>query len=620
MTRTHAYPPVSTLWRRLLFLAVLLGVSMGMGLLGSGCGPGVPLTITIQEPVQDTVLKGLVPIRVTINPGAELKRLLVAVRYQGEPAIWKVVQRIDSPSTNELTIDWDTTSEKDGIYQIEVEALHQDGRAFGKKTGNIWVVNKTATLVIPACASQPVVVKDKLTVKLEWADALAQVPNTTVELFVQGKSIGKESKAPYEFEVDLTSFENGQEISLNAVAIRGVYSGASVVCSVLVDREGPRVQFVSPNEQTKTVPANFAASIEVEEEFGVKEVRILADGKVVGTLASPPFQVPVDLSQFQHGTTVTLSAVAVDRAGNETAKPPTIKVEVDSKPPIVKILSPQDNSRHVGPILFEASVEDESGIELIDFYIIDESGNRLDNILHVTGAQAKNGTYKASMSDALSQYGPGVRSFEVVVRDIRGNITTQSVKMIFGCREDADCPTQSPVLKCLGNRCLVPRRLGDQCSLSQGCEPPLVCHFGGLSYCSDQKIGFCRNSCSGGVPCLPGYFCLSDGKTAPVCFPGDPCDPSTSNCTPTSQCTPWGANSFVCLPIGKRKAGQSCSPFTCADTNNCIKDHVCVPNGSVGQCHRVCDTDFPDRDCASGETCLPFPLRDSAQNTSGYCQ
>lgn len=587
-----------------------------------GCGPQETLQVTLLEPKNGELVRGFTSISVQVQPISSLKRMLIAVRYLGksERTLRKILFREENITQTNTQIDWDTSLEKDGPYQIEVEALQKDGQAILKKSEKIWVVNGTARLQIDACLQQPAIARDSIKLQLNWSDALAELPGTTVELFVQGRSLGTRKTAPYVFDVDVSKYKDGETVSFNAVAVRGVYRGATAVCNVLIDRTGPVVRYVFPTSKSGVVPARFAVSLEVEEEFGVQEVRIRVGDKVVGKLQSPPYQIPVDLSFVKHMSTVTLLAEAVDRAGNVTAQPPQVTVRVDSKPPLVQILKPAKNSQHLDSIQFEVEISDESGLSLIDFYIVDENAKRLDNILHVQSPKKKE-IFRASVSRALQLYGAGRRTFEVVARDIRGNVTTRSIDLILGCATDSDCPQQTPPLRCLHHRCLVPRGLGDQCSREAACEPPFVCHFGGLSYCSEQKLGFCRRPCKVDVPCERGYFCRSQQKGPSVCFPGDPCDPASSNCAKGLQCTPWGASSFVCLPTGSRGNGQGCSPYVCSAGQGCIRDYVCIPHGqgSRGVCRRICDTDFPRRDCTTGTRCTSFPLRDKLSNSMGYC-
>lgn len=604
---------------------IILSLLLSMGLL-QGCGGGGELLqVTIEAPEDGAFLKGFATIRASVSAPASVQRLLFAVRYQGKDGrtLYRILKRVEGNGASEYTADWDTSLELDGPYTVEVELLQTDQRPVGKQTGNVWVVNKIAQLSFKECVAQPFVVKEKSTLTLTWADASTQLPETTVELFVQGQSVGRKSTAPYVFDVDFSSFQEGQELSLNAVAIRGAYNGATAVCQVLIDRTGPEVRFVFPAQEGAVVPAIFNASVEVEEAFGVQEVRIKQGGKVVGTRSSPPFLVPVDLSGVPNNQEVTLVAEAVDRAGNVTAKPPSIKVKVDSSPPVITIRSPLPGSQHVAAVDFEVAISDDAGIDLVDFYILDEADKRLDNILHETETKTGENVYKARITNAVDQYGPGQRSLEVVARDTRGNVESFKMKLVFGCREDTDCPTQTPAFKCLGNRCLVPRQKGDQCSFAFSCEPPLVCHFGGLNFCTNQKIGFCREDCTATAACPQGQFCLPQENNAPsVCFPGDPCNPATFNCDASSQCTPWGNTSFVCLPLGKKGPGEACTPYACTEDNNCVENYICVPgsSGTSGTCRRICDREFVTRDCGANKACQPFPLLDATTNDMGYCQ
>ena len=612
---------------------VLLGA-----LSATGCGSEpVKITATFLSPTPEerTFNKGLLTLRVSIDKPDQVKRAAIALHYKSDKtSVVKELIRQDSPPGN-WEVDWDTTKEKDGTYELELQILQSTGHVQQVKRKEIWVVNKPAQLVIKECNNPPLVTKDKIKLTLEWKNAPKNLPPTTIDLFVQGESEGPKNRTPYVYNVDLSKYKDDTEVYLNAVATRGIFSGASSVCSVRIDRKGPRVKFLYPAKDGNTIPGKFSASVEVEEEFGIKEVRVTVAGKVVGRLTKPPFQVPVDLTKSaKDGDTITLKVIGVDLAGNESEKPHELKVKVDTKAPIVTIKSPEEKKNYPNDINFEVDVQDNSGLGFVDIYILDDKGKRVDNILHRDGQGSKKTvTYADKINTPITSYGTGTRKLEVVARDIHGNITTMLREFIIGCKTPADCPASpnpnTPYL-CLGNRSLIPRNRGERCTYGFSCKPPLICHFGGLNYCAKEKLGICRQVCQPSKnECQVGEFCLEQ-KTGPsVCFPGDACGPFTYNCGEKQQCTPWGSDTFICIPAGFAKVGEPCKPFDCNGTLNCAKGLLCVPTGngngqlgsaSKGVCRKLCDQEFPQRDCKGQEICQYFTLRDKNSNSIGYCK
>jgi hypothetical protein len=592
----------------------------------NACGGGLDnVRIAINEPQPEQFIRGWFKIQTTLRPITQIKRAALLIRHQEEFLLVRELVRQEDPP-EEWEYDWDTAKEKDGPYEIELQVLLSNNQTRSQKVGNIWIINRPAAISISGCLNPPLVTRDRLEISIDWQNVPEQMPPTAVELFVQGKSIGTKEKSPYIFGVDLSEFKSGDEIYVTAVTVRGVYRGSTAVCSVLVDREGPRVRFVYPAQKGMTVPAKFYSTLEIEEEYGIKEVQVLLDGQIVGKLVQPPFQVPVDLSHIAHGSRVVIKASAIDLAGNETSDPPAIEVVVDARAPRIEIIKPQANTNHQDKIEFEVRITDdtENNIGLVDFYISDENDQRLDNILHTTGDKNSGDIYMTTVGSLTSLYGFGRRNFEVVARDLNGNISTQKIELIFGCQHDSECFSRGPQYQCRGNRCLIPHKLNDRCNYEFACEKDLVCHFGGLFWCSKEKVGICRkvyDKSQGG--CFPGTFRLPQTSGPDICFPGDPCDPFTYNCNKNEQCTPWDINSFVCLPVGPGREGEPCDTYACTENKNCGKGLACIPSAhgeARGVCYRLCDQEFPLRDCHSGQLCISYPLQDKFVNSMGYCR
>ena len=606
-----------TNWTRWFSLTLLLfGVISGI----MGCGPSIEVDVSFREPQPQDFVRGWVRLQVNATPNSQVKEVLFAAQLADDDKSWKVLERKAEPP---YVYDWDTTVEIDGEYKLEVEVLFKDGRVIKKQVLPVWVVNRIAQLSFKQCGKENLVARNTLNLSLEFKTQDSLIPQTPVELFVQGKVVQVIEKAPYNFKVDLSKFKHGTEVYLSAVATKGLYRGSSAVCSVFVDRKGPRISMLYPDKPGVVVPQKFNALLEVQEDFGVARVEIRLNGKVLSTLTKPPYQVPLDLSKQKHGEVLTLEAVGFDKAGNQTASPPKVTVIVDSKPPKVTVVRPKPKDGYMGKIQFTAEITDETGVGRVNFYLEDMQGKRLDNLLYTTGARNKSNTYETTVDAGISLYGSGERMLVVIAEDVNNNQTIQKVPFIIGCKSSDDCPAQEPPARCLEYRCIVPQPLGAVCDRPFSCEPPFVCFFGGTNFCSSEKLGVCRKPCDKG-PCPAGFFCRDGGKQKDVCYPGDACSPFTLNCNGANQCVPWGVNSFVCMPTGTKKAGELCFPYSCSSSNGCQKTSACVPyqsgpNVGKGFCAKLCDQSFPTRDCQGNERCVSYPLRDGKKNSMGFC-
>lgn len=579
------------------------------------------VSIQIRQPTAETQVTGFALVEIDSNQTREIKELLIGLRSQKENKLLKILHRTQ-PDRFPYLYEWDTTADLDGPYEIFVQVLLTGQTVAQKAVAPVWIVNGQARLRFKECQQGALILRDQVKLTLEWLDTPPNLPPTPVELYVQGIAQSRLEGPPYIFDVDLSALPHATETTLSAVVLRGLYRGTTSLCTAYIDRQGPKLQFLFPDANTQTVPLQFTALLEIQEDFGLNKIEILATAQgqppiVVGTRNAPPFQISVDLSAFQHQQAITLQAVGTDNVGNITPAPPSLQVTLDAKPPTIEILSPQPNAPHLGRIRFEARARDEAGLASVAFYLEDEKGQRLDNLLFQK-APITSDTFQAEVQAAISLYGPGERRFVVIATDQHQNQTTQRLTFLIGCLRDADCPAQNPPYQCRGNRCLIPEKLGGPCDYDFSCEGDLLCTRRGITWCAKEKLGICRQSCLSRNDCPNGYFCLIDGGKG-VCFPGDPCSPFTANCASNEQCAPWGKDSFVCLPVGGGSEGSPCTPLSCDASKGCQRGYACLSSGNSGVCKRLCDQDYPSRDCTN-RSCVTFPLRDGQTNKIGYCR
>ncbi len=583
----------------------------------SSCGPSVDLTIQIQNPKKEQFLRGWTTINVKITPLREVEEVLFAVRRLKTDDLmsyFKVLMRKQKPP---FIFDWNTLKELDGTYELQIQVRLSDHSVQVKKISPLWILNSPAHLAFRECQHAPLIVNRKASLELLWLEKFPFKLPTEIEVFVQGRSQLKMKKPPYTFALDLSSYADGDEVYLSAVAVDGLFAGTTANCSLFIDRKAPKIRFIYPLNG-HYVPRHFFAVLDIREEFGIRKVSVRADGQLTASLNRPPFQIPVDLSKYPHDSHIKLKAQAIDLAGNIGHSTKAIDVILDALPPNVEILYPLPQTAHRGDIDFQVRISDESGVGAVNFYLENEKHERLDNLLHTTGQGKTSSLFQAKISLAMALYGAGKRFFVVEAKDIHDNFTKKSISLILGCQYDADCPPQNPPYRCLKHRCIIPHKLGDLCDYEGSCEPPLICYKGGSSLCAKEKIGICRQPCIGGV-CPKGFFCIKSQQGVAICFPGDACSPFAVNCPQGQQCVPWGEDSFVCLPTGRRGENSFCIPYSCSANNNCQRGLACVPaTKGRGVCRRLCDQAFPNRDCGKA-VCHPYPLRDKKKNSMGFC-
>jgi len=107
---------------------------------------------------------------------------------------------------------------------------------------------------------------------------------------------------------------------------------------------------------------------------GVSRVELYADGSLVGTDLTAPYEFGWDSTKSGDGS-ATLTARAYDEAGNHgDAAPVSVTVDnaadaVDTTPPSVSIVSPADGATVSGNVTLSAHASDNVAVALLTIYV-----------------------------------------------------------------------------------------------------------------------------------------------------------------------------------------------------------------------------------------------------------
>ncbi|HBA67229.1 MAG TPA: peptidase S8 [Methylococcaceae bacterium] len=161
---------------------------------------------------------------------------------------------------------------------------------------------------------------------------------------------------------------------------------AQSMVNVTVDNDAPSVNIFSPTGGS-TVSGFVAVEVNATDNVGVSEVSLYANGLYVGTDTTAPYQFSWDSNQVADGS-VTLSAIAIDAAGNEgvssdvnvTVKntieqveevvdEPVEEVIEDIAAPTVAISNPADGSQVARVVKIDVSAEDDVAVANIQLFI-----------------------------------------------------------------------------------------------------------------------------------------------------------------------------------------------------------------------------------------------------------
>jgi hypothetical protein len=223
---------------------------------------------------------------------------------------------------------WNTTSIADGATQLKAVAYD----AAGNSAQSAMVTVNVANVVTPPDITPPTVsiasptggnVSGVITIS---ANASDNVGVTHVDLMVNGQSAGSATSAPYQFSWNSTAVANGAA-QLKAVAYDAAGNLAqSAIVTVSVangqtppDATPPTIPVFLPGGGTVTGLVTLTAT--ASDNVGVSRVDFYANGGLVGSDTSAPYQVTWDSRKVTDGAAI-LMAVAFDAAGNSGASAP----------------------------------------------------------------------------------------------------------------------------------------------------------------------------------------------------------------------------------------------------------------------------------------------------------
>lgn len=187
--------------------------------------------------------------------------------------------------------------------------------------------------------------------ELVRVSALDDTGVAQVSLFADGVFVSADGDAPYTFLYDTSSFADGSQHTLTAVAMDQAGNSTSI-STVVTTRAGfdatpPTLAFVQPQVigGSATVVSSNATPVQVDarDNAAVASVSVFADGVLLGTLTAAPYTFVWDTSSFAAGSQHTLVAVAADQANNFSSVEITVTVTAssDTTPPAVSFQQPQ---------------------------------------------------------------------------------------------------------------------------------------------------------------------------------------------------------------------------------------------------------------------------------------
>ncbi|HLF06066.1 MAG TPA: Ig-like domain-containing protein, partial [Thermoplasmata archaeon] len=267
---------------------------------------------------------------------------------------------------------WDTTAAADGAHKLKAIAYDSAGNSAPHEI-DVTISNqgqdKSPPTVGISSPSNGATVNGQVTIT---ADATDNKAVASVEFFVDGTSVVKDTTAPYSAPWDTTQASQGAH-ALKATATDTSANTADSTVTVTVDNAAkdtlpPVVAILSPADGA-TVTGTVTVSADVTDNVKVKDAVLLVDGSAVGSpKTSAPWEWPVDTTAYANGDH-SIEVKASDDAANVGSKKIVAKFSnvVQDAPPTVSLMEPSDGATVSGTVKVHAMANDDRGLQHVEF-------------------------------------------------------------------------------------------------------------------------------------------------------------------------------------------------------------------------------------------------------------
>jgi len=283
---------------------------------------------------------------------------------------------VDAP----YTFAWNTSSLTDGS-QHTLTAVAMDEAGNSTSISTVVTTRAGFDATPPTLAFvQPQVIGGSATVGRSSAtpiqlDAQDNAAVASVSLIADGALLGTLTAAPYTFVWDTSSFAAGSQHTLVAVAGDQANNWSSVEITVTVtvsfDTTPPAVSFQQPQAggHVGRSPGE-PITVNATDNVGVASVSLYADGNLVGAIATAPYAFVWDTSALAVGSQHTLTAAAVDQAGNPSTVSITVTVRgsSDTTAPRVSFVSPTDGEHVKQNVKVNVNATDNVAVTRVDLF------------------------------------------------------------------------------------------------------------------------------------------------------------------------------------------------------------------------------------------------------------
>ncbi|MFP2905126.1 Ig-like domain-containing protein [Pyxidicoccus sp. 3LFB2] len=266
--------------------------------------------------------------------------------------------------------DWDTLAAADGAHTLRAEAEDWSFNVGTSLLVPVTVDNAAPTTALTAPADGATV---RNTVTLT-ATALDRVGVTRVEFFADGVLLGSDSTAPYSWDWDSNTVDNGAHVLGARAHDRAGNEGAVVSVSVVTDndRTPPQVRIAAPLAGA-TVRGNVAITASASDNVGVTRLEFYNGAQLVGSASNTVASTVWWSSRAVPNGTYTLRVLARDARDNVAEASVVVTVDNELTPPTLSFTSPLAGTTVTGTLRLSVSASDDTAVASV-VYEVDSQG------------------------------------------------------------------------------------------------------------------------------------------------------------------------------------------------------------------------------------------------------
>ena len=330
-----------------------------------------PPTAAVTSPTDGSTVSGAVTVTANVTDNVNI----LEVDFFVDGAFFATSTDTSSPYSFVL----DTSALSNGTHTLMAMAFDNAGNEGDSPTINFTTDNVPDTTPPTTAITSPTEGSTISGTTTVTATATDNVSISEVDLNVDGifKGASTDTTSPYSFTLDTTGLANGTHTFTTTAFDNAGNAGDSAVVNATVDNTGgdttaPTAAITAPADGT-TISGTTPVSVTATDNIGVTKVELYANGTLMDTLTTAPYDFSFDTAILTNGSHA-LMAKAYDAAGN-IGNSATVNVTVsngggggDTTAPTTSITSPTDGTTLSGTATVTADAADNVGVTKVELY------------------------------------------------------------------------------------------------------------------------------------------------------------------------------------------------------------------------------------------------------------